>query len=145
MFEGKTKAALRLVSGYQRGGVLNLDEIADSASPGHCVRDVLWAKHPPAQPLDPKCLLQHWADPPSVHPVIFSSLNAAVIRSAALRTSGAAGPSGIDARGWRRLCTSFHSASGELCVAISSFIIIIIIIIIIINGQKLLGSTRLSS
>ena len=64
MFEGKTKAALRLVSGYQRGGVLNLDEIADSASPGHCVRDVLRAKHPPAQPLDPKCLLQHWADPP---------------------------------------------------------------------------------
>ncbi|XP_065918834.1 uncharacterized protein [Dysidea avara] len=114
MFEGKTKAALRLVSGYQRGGVLNLDEIADSASPGHCVRDVLRAKHPPAQPLDPKCLLQHWADPPSVHPVIFSSLNAAVIRSAALRTSGAAGPSGIDARGWRRLCTSFHSASDLL-------------------------------
>ena len=116
MFEGKTKAALRLISGYQRDGVLNLDEIADSASPGHCVRDVLQAKHPPAQPLDPKYLLQHWADPPSVHPVIFSSLNAA-----ALRTSGAAGPSGIDAHGWRRLCTSFHSASGELCVAMSLF------------------------
>ncbi|XP_065902627.1 uncharacterized protein [Dysidea avara] len=113
--QGRLKSHLpKLISGYQRGGVLNLDEIADSASPGHCVRDVLRAKHPPAQPLDPKCLLQHWADPPSVHPVIFSSLNAAVIRSAALRTSGAAGPSGIDARGWRRLCTSFHSASDLL-------------------------------
>ena len=38
-----------------------------------------------------------------------------------MRTSGAAGHSGIDDRGWRRLCTSFHSASGELCVAMSSF------------------------
>ena len=29
--------------------------------------------------------------------------------------TGEAGPSGIDARGWRRLCTSFKSASDDLC------------------------------
>ncbi len=27
----------------------------------------------------------------------------------------ASGPSGIDAKGWRRLCTSFKSASNDLC------------------------------
>jgi len=120
MFEGKTRAALQLVSGHHRGGVLNLSDVVDPAS-NCCVRDVLRAKHPSAQPLYHNCLLPDWADPPSPHPVIFSSLNAAIIRSAALRTSGAAGPSGIDAHGWRRLCTSFHSASSELCVAMSSF------------------------
>jgi len=120
MFDGKTKAALQLVSDHQRGGVLNLSDIVDPAS-NCCDRDVLLAKNPPAQPLYQNCLLPEWADSPSPHPVIFSPLNAAVIRSAALRTSGATGPSGIDAHGWRRLCTSFHSASNELCVAMSSF------------------------
>ena len=38
-----------------------------------------------------------------------------MIRVAALHTSGSAGPSGVDAYGWRRLCTSFKSASNELC------------------------------
>ena len=52
---------------------------------------------------------------PDVHPVLFDELNAARIRSAALHTTGAAGPSGLDALTWRRLCTSFKSASQELC------------------------------
>ena len=54
-------------------------------------------------------------NPPTVHPVIFDSIQAKTIRSAALHTNGAAGPSGIDARGWRRLCCSFKSASDDLC------------------------------
>lgn len=37
------------------------------------------------------------------------------IRSAALCTSGASGPSGIYARGWRRLCSFFKTASDDLC------------------------------
>ena len=44
-----------------------------------------------------------------------------MVRAAALRTMGVAGPSGIDARGWRRLCTSFRAASDELCGAIALF------------------------
>ena len=39
------------------------------------------------------------------HSVIFYALDGSAIRAAALRTSGAAGPSGMDAYGWRRLCT----------------------------------------
>ena len=37
----------------------------------------------------------------------------------ALRTEGAAGPSGIDAQGWRHLCSSFQQASLELCEALA--------------------------
>ena len=55
----------------------------------------------------------HWATPKyhkSTHRIDASS-----IRSAALHTKGAAGPSGIDAPCWRRLCSSFKSASHDLC------------------------------
>ena len=49
------------------------------------------------------------------HPIIFDGINADLIRSVALQTEGAAGPSGVDARGWKRMCTSFKSASFNLC------------------------------
>ena len=39
----------------------------------------------------------------------------AVSATAALNTKGAAGPSGLDAHCWRRLCTSFYATSRELC------------------------------
>ena len=38
-----------------------------------------------------------------------------MIKSSALQVSGAAGPSGLDALSWRRLCSSFKTASQELC------------------------------
>ncbi|CAB3988779.1 Hypothetical predicted protein, partial [Paramuricea clavata] len=38
---------------------------------------------------------------------------------AALHTHGAAGPSGVDAYAWRRLCLSFKSASNSLCIALA--------------------------
>ena len=45
---------------------------------------------------------------------MFDSLDANVIRSAALQTTGVVGPSvGIDAHGWRRLSTSFKSALND--------------------------------
>ena len=48
-----------------------------------------------------------------VHRVLLESLDANVIRSAALHTSGAAGTSGLYALKWRRLCISFKTASFE--------------------------------
>ena len=42
-------------------------------------------------------------------------MDGASIRSAALHTNGSAGPSGLDALGWRHLCTSFQRASTDLC------------------------------
>ena len=42
-----------------------------------------------------------------------------MIRAAGLHISGSAGPSGVDAYGWRRLCASFKSASNKLCCFIA--------------------------
>ena len=50
-FESNIRAALQLLVGHDRGGVLSLDDPADSSNPGYRVRDALRAKHLPAQPL----------------------------------------------------------------------------------------------
>ena len=60
-------------------------------------------------------------DTASVATVLFDGLDGALIRSVALQVSGTAGPSGVDARSWRLFCTSFGSASADLCHAISAF------------------------
>ena len=59
-------------------------------------------------------------DPPEVHAVLFDSLTGQSIRNAALRTQGSAGPSGVDAAGWKRMCTAFHKDSNDLCAAIAA-------------------------
>ena len=113
MFQGKTKAALRLITEQNVGSVLHLDSIT-SGGVGS-VRDALLSKHPPGRPASASALLNTTTEPPDVHPVVFEAIDATTVKTAALRTDGAAGPSGIDARGWTRLCASFHSASTELC------------------------------
>ena len=52
---------------------------------------------------------------------MFDAHTGSVMRSAALRTFGAPGPSGVDARSWHRICTSFHAASNDLCEAMALF------------------------
>ena len=54
--------------------------------------------------------------PPTVHPVIFDGLQGPLVCAAALQTFSDASPSGVDARGWRRLCTSFRSALDDLAL-----------------------------
>ena len=116
MFQGKTKAALQLLAQQGKGRVLHLGDIVNKQdSVPVTVLDVLRSKHPYAQPARPEAMILGNPAPPSVHPVVFDQINANSIRAAALRTNGAAGPSGIDAHSWRRLCTSFKSASNELC------------------------------
>ena len=105
MFAGKCKAALDLLSNSGRGGILHLNEHTDPSIPDSpTVREVLINKHPTGQNAHANCILQSLAQ--EVHPIIFESIDANVIRSATMNTSGSAGPSGIDAHGWRRLCTS---------------------------------------
>ncbi len=72
-------------------------------------------KHPPSQPIDTQPITN--AEPPDdIHrPVVFEALDSSAIKSAALHINGAAGPSGLDALSWRRLCISFKTASHELC------------------------------
>ena len=53
------------------------------------------------------------------HPVIFEDLNGSFIRPTALRTSGAAALSRMDSSAWIGMCSSFHDASSELCMAMA--------------------------
>ena len=59
------------------------------------VHRVLLDKHPLGRPPHPSTLMD--STPHPMNPIIFDGLNADTIRSALLRTAGAAGPSGIDA------------------------------------------------
>ena len=121
MRRGKVKAALRLLSSSGKGKVLSLDEtlpIADGQE--HSVRDVLADKHPPPGEVNPDALLSMpLSSATQNHTVIFDCLDHKVVRRAALHCQGSAGPSGMDASNWRRLCTLFHGASKKLCAAIA--------------------------
>ena len=55
-----------------------------------------------------------------VHPIIFEGITGASIHESALHTDGGAGPSGLDAQAWRRICSSFQKASSDLCEAVAS-------------------------
>ena len=52
--------------------------------------------------------------------ILFEQLTGDLIRWAALHTHGAAGPSGVYAYAWRRLCSSFGSASVTLCNSLAA-------------------------
>ena len=115
MFEGKTNAVLHLLTEQHRGSILPLNSIVPSnGSEFHTVLDILKNKHPAGQAVHPNTIIQPHANLPNTHPVIFDRIDASAIRSAALHTKGAAGPSGIDAHGWR-MCTTFKSVSSNLC------------------------------
>ena len=99
MFEGKTSAALKLITGHQRGCLLQLYDQIDPSNPNCLVCDILKEKHPPAQPLSQDYLISEVSESAPFHLIIFEALNGPMIRSAALRTFGAAGPSGVDGVG----------------------------------------------
>ena len=54
------------------------------------------------------------------HPIYFYCITGSLIRSVVLHIDGAAGPSNLDAHGWCHLCTSYHSASADICNALAS-------------------------
>ena len=118
MFQGKVKAALQLLlnESDSKGGMLPLNSKLPT---GLTVREELISKHPIGQPIHPSAILSFPTPKLPSHPVIFESLDGALIRAAALHTNGSAGPLGLDALGWRRLCISFQRASTDLCNSIA--------------------------
>ena len=116
---GRTRSALQLLSKQsQQEGVHKLDTILD----GKSIREILHSKHPNVQPADSNILLE----PPNefdkqIPSIIFKGVNTDDIRHAALNTQGAAGPSGLDAACWRRLCTAFGQHSNDLCSTLTTF------------------------
>lgn len=121
MFQGKIKDAIRLLLNCESSGVLELDAPIDHDDPNSgTVLAELKKKHPAPGPPSSLALLPLPPNPPpSVHPVIFESIDATCIRSAAVHTFGAGGPSSLDAHCWRRLCTSFKKAFDVLCHSLS--------------------------
>ena len=84
MFEGKTSAAIKLLTGHKRGGPLKPTDIADPSNPAVSVGDVSKDKHPPAQSLWRECLVTTDSESTPFHPVLFEVLNRSLIHSAAL-------------------------------------------------------------
>ena len=121
MTDGKVGQALRLLTHKSKGRVLDLDSHINPDDPSSSlVRDLLHDKHPPQCPINPEFILSNKTPPDhGPHFVLFDNLNSDLIRQTALRTTGAAGPSGVDAMGWRRFCTSFK-ASHDLCHSLAS-------------------------
>ena len=71
------------------------------------------SKHPQGQKVHSGSIIP--IEPEVPHPVIFDPIDSNAIRSAALRVTGSAGPSGMDAHAWRRLCTEFKGSLRDLC------------------------------
>ena len=115
MFVGKVKAALRLVSNLDMCRTLSPYQLAGEGEDR--VIDILKKKHPAAQPLVQSAIIE--ASDTNFHPVLFDEINGPLIRSVALKTQGSAGPSGLDAAGWKRMCTSYQNDSDQLCEAIA--------------------------
>lgn len=115
------RAALRLIADDSNGGPLRLDSVIDCESSNfEMVREVLLKKHPPKQPPKQSSIIAAVPEITGPHPVLFDRIDGPLIRSTALRVDGAAGPSGLGAAAWKRLCTSFKSASAELCDSLAS-------------------------
>ena len=110
MMQGKVNAALRLLDRQETLGVAKMSED---------VMTELRNLHPEAQPASADTLMS--GDIPYFDPVRFTNIDDKAIATAALKTRGSAGPSGLDADGWRRMLVSknFGKTGKDLRVSIA--------------------------
>ena len=122
MMEGKVRAAIRVVTETKGSGPLPLNNLANHDDPNstQTVRDILLEKHPPKQPPKKSTIIKPSTPSLEPHPVLFEEVNGQMIRDTVLKMDGAAGPSGLDAASWKRLCTSFKGASTDLCESLAA-------------------------
>nr|WNS50068.1 DOMON domain-containing protein [Halisarca dujardinii] len=113
--KGNIKAAIRLITEQNGRGCLPL---RGEQPDGRSVKDHLLEKHPSSQPVDPTAL-SDCTPAPIPHPTFYDQIDGPFIRSIALHMSGSAGPSGLDAKAWKRLCSAFHNTSKDLCNALA--------------------------
>ena len=139
MFEGEVKAALRLLPSCPQGGFLKSNDLAGNNN--ETVIDILRLKHPPDQPLNPSAVTNIVND--NFRPVIFEEITPSLIPSISLQVQGSAGPSGLDAAFWRRMCTCFHSYSDDLCKAISKLAIYLSTVPVDPEGLSAFAASRL--
>ena len=121
MSRGKTRAALRMISSEGRGRVLPLDTEVPSVDKSQRVIDESQDKHPEGQPACAEAIVGPQTISIDTHSVLFDQITGESIRAAALRCQGSAGPSGLDAHAWKRICTAFKGASDNICEALALF------------------------
>ena len=103
MEDGKVSKTLKLLESSNKGGILPLTEETF---------EVLLEKHPKASEASNDILIQEEVQ--NVHPVIYDSIDSEMVRDAIEKTRDSAGPSGLDADGWRRILMSGNfGSSGE--------------------------------
>ena len=95
MFAGKVHPALRMLDKQESLGVAKLNDNTLSE---------LKKLHPDAKRAVEETLEQ--GEKPYFDYVVFTNIDEKAIATAATRTKGAAGPSGLDADGWRRMLVS---------------------------------------
>ncbi|CAB3993778.1 Hypothetical predicted protein, partial [Paramuricea clavata] len=100
IMQDKVRAALRIIS-EDNGECLTCDSCVAPDNP-KIVRQVLLEKHPPNIPPVQSAILNGDCNM-EPHPVIFYGIDGALIQNTAIKTEGAAWPSGLDAMAWRRL------------------------------------------
>ena len=110
IWEGKINPALRLLDKQESCGVAKL---TDSTI------EKLKELHPEAKAASENIMIT--GELPHFDPVLFTNIDESSIAKAAMRTRGAAGPSGMDADGWRRILISknYGAAGKELRTAIA--------------------------
>ena len=118
MMEGRVRATLQYLTKDAESGPLRLDEAVNDGS-GRTVRDVLEDKHPDPEPVNADAIVSETPGD-NFHPIVFDNITPEAIRKSALLTTGSAGPSGVTAMMWRRLCTAFGQRSNDLCSALAA-------------------------
>ena len=94
--------------------VLDVDTpVTNDGNEDRTVLDELKDKHPDKAQISLEAIPED--EGREFHPVMFDSIDGQAIQQAALKTSGAAGPSGLNARAWKRMCTAFKHHSSCLC------------------------------
>ena len=110
MLNGNGKAAMRYVVNQSKGGILKLSEET---------KQQLADKHPEGRDAADETLIKGPV-PESVDPIVFSALDASLIKKCALKTEGAAGVSQADDQLWHKMVTSYKDSSSEFCAAVAA-------------------------
>lgn len=112
MRHGNVSSSLRALSDRDAGGVLPLNRQT---------LNLLREKHPPPGKVIEDGLRLEGCHAPS-SPVIYEMITGNLVWQKSLQTNGSAGPSGLCARGWRRLLSSAWcgTAGSDLCNAVAT-------------------------
>ena len=121
MMQGRVRAALRLITEDYSTGPLSLDTKIDPKNPcSLTVKEELQKKHPARKDAKKSAILLPESPTINPHPILYDEIDGDLINRTVLKMDGVAGPSGLDAAAWKRLCNSFKSSSSDLRDALAA-------------------------